>query len=103
MTTALKKAATDAVRAWCKKNGTPAKSIRHIHPRAYVIGKPAPLCLVVAMPWQDSEPQCQASNKRNPLDIIHTFDHSLDAGDWCATAYVVRDGIQETVAVPINV
>lgn len=102
MASNLKKAAAAAVRAWCKKNGRAADSVRHVHPRAYVVGKPAPLCLVVARPWQDSEPQCKDFDKRHPLDVLHRFDPSLDAGMWCSTAYVVTAGCGETVAVPFD-
>ena len=103
MTSKLKKAAADAVRAWCKKNLTPALSIRHVFPRCFVLGKTAPMCLVVSCPWQDAEPQCKASDKRYPLTILHTFDPALDAGMWCAVAYVVREGRGESVAVRFDV
>lgn len=102
MTSKLKKAAADAVRAWCVKNGKPAEIVRHVHPRAYVVGRAAPYCLVVSVPWQDSEPQVQEDDRRYPLDVLHTFDAALDAGMWCATAYVVRGGVQETVAVQFD-
>jgi hypothetical protein len=95
----LKKAATAAVRAWCKKSGKPADAVRHVYPRSYVVGRAAPLCLVVARPWQDAEPQCRDFGRNCPLQVIHTFDPALDAGMWCATAYVVRHGCSETVAV----
>jgi hypothetical protein len=99
MTSKLKKAAADAVRAWCKKSGKPADAVRHVYPRAYVVGRAAPLCLVVTRPWQDAEPQCQEFDRKHPLSVLHTFDPSLDAGMWCATAYVVRAGCSESVAV----
>ena len=102
MTTKLRKAAADAVRQWCKKTGKPATSVRHVHPRAYVVGKAAPLCLIVAVPWQDSEPQCQDFDRRNPIRMIWKFDDSLQAGMWCATAYVVTGTCGENVAVPIG-
>ena len=69
------------------------------YPRAYVVGRAAPLCLVVTRPWQDAEPQCQEFDRKHPLSVLHTFDPALDAGMWCATAYVVRAGCSETVAV----
>ena len=76
---------------------------RHIHPRAYVVGYAAPLCLIVAEPWVDSEPQCRAFKKANPFVMLHTFDRTLKAGDWCSTAYVCHGGIQETVAIHVVV
>ena len=99
MVSKLKRAAAAAVRDWCARTGAPAKSIRHVHPRAYVIVRAAPGCLIVARPWQDSEPQQKAFERANPIQQIRTFDKSLDAGMWCATAYVVRPGIGEPVAV----
>lgn len=101
----LKKAAIAAIREWCTANGYPAKEIkdiRHVHPRALVIGHAAPRCIIVSRPWQDSEPQCKEFDKANPLDIIRTFDHRLDSGMWCATAYVVNELGGETVAVIIE-
>jgi hypothetical protein len=100
MTSKLKKAAADAVREWCQQQGAPVVgAVRHIHPRAFVLGKAAPRCLIVSRPWQDSEPQRAEFDKAHPLNVLHTFDASLTAGMWCATAYVLRDGVQETVAV----
>lgn len=102
MTSKLKKAAADAVRAWCQKNGGMPTVVRHIHPRVFVLGKAAPRCLIVSRPWQDSEKHLQEFDRDHPLDVLHTFDASLNAGMWCATAYVVRGGVSETVAVPFN-
>ena len=102
MASNLKKAAAAAVRAWCEKNGKPANAVRHVYPRSYVVGRAAPLCLVVTRPWQDAEPQCQEFDRKHPLSVLHTFDPTLDAGMWCATAYVVRAGCSETVAVPFD-
>ena len=101
--TALQRKAIAAVRAWATSQGMKVQEIRHIHPRAYVIGRVAPMCLIVAVPWQDSEPQCMDFDRRNPLSIIHTFDGSLQAGDWCAAGYIVTSGGSETVAVRFEV
>lgn len=101
MTSMLMKRATTAIREWCAKNGKPAESIKHVHPRAYVVGHAAPLCLIVAAPWADSEPQCQAFDKANPMATVHRFDKSLKAGMWCTTGYVIGGGIQEPVAIPV--
>lgn len=97
----LMNAATKAIRDWCRESGEPAEQIRHVHPRAYVVGRAAPLCLIVAEPWVDSEPQCQKFNRENPLATVRRFDASLDAGMWCTTGYVVRNGCGDTVAVPV--
>ncbi len=102
MATKLNERAANAIKKWCQAKKL--KLIRppnHIHPRAYVIGKAAPGCLVVAAPWVDSEPQCQEFDKANPLTTIHRFDASLKAGDWCTTAYVCHGGTQETIAIPV--
>ena len=99
MASKLKQAAAAAVRDWCARTGDPAKSILHVHPRVYVIGRAAPGCLIVARPWQDSERYRQDFDRANPIQQIHEFDKSLDAGMWCATAYVVRPGSSEPVAV----
>lgn len=82
-----------------KQKITPIRTMRHVHPRCYVVGKAAESCLIVARPWKDSEEHMKVRTKKFPLDVIHTFDADLDAGDWCATAYVCHAGVQETVAV----
>lgn len=74
----------------------------HVHPRSYVVGYAAPLCLVVAECWADSESQMQDFNQKYPLRTVHKFDHSLKAGDWCITAYVSTAGCGEPVAIPLD-
>ena len=94
--------ASAAVLRWCK-----ARELRltekptHIHARAYVVGRAAPSCLIVAVPWVDSAPQCQKFNRENPLGLVYQFDESLQAGDWCTTAYIVHAGGGESVAIPV--
>jgi len=73
---------------WIVRPGSPIRGVRHVHPRAYIIAKPAPKCIVVAKPWMDSEPQVREIDRLHGTDIIHDFDESLKAGDWCATGYV---------------
>jgi hypothetical protein len=101
--TKLQRECANAVTAWCEgqgRNWRLTSRPRHVHPRAYVVGYAAPLAIVVAQPWMDSEPQVRDYTRRNPLTIVRNFDRSLKAGDWCITAYVCRDGSQETVAIP---
>lgn len=88
-----------AVKKWCRAQKLKViGELRHVHPRAYVVGYAGPRCLVVAAPWTDSEPQCREFDKDNPLTTVHTFDDTLKPGDWCATAYVCHGGDGETVA-----
>ena len=97
-----KERAVKAIKKWCRAHKLKLVSEpRHVHPVAYVIGYAAPKCLVVAVPWIDSEPQCRDFDKQNPLTTIHTFDDSLRPGDWCYTAYVCHSGMQEHVAIPV--
>jgi len=103
MTSKLHKAAKSAVIAWCEKNGRKVKEVRHIHPRTYVIGRSRASCLVISRPWQDSEPQLKYHDRTYPLEIVFRFDQSLEAGMWCASAYVITDGCCETVAVPFDI
>ncbi len=79
------------IKLLCKPN--------HIHTRAQVVGYAAPGCIVVWEPWIDSAPQLQEFNRDNPLNTIRTFDPTLRAGDTCITAYVCREGCQETIAI----
>ncbi len=99
MKTKLKQYAERAVRAWCKTQGIKVQALRHVYPRCFVIGRTAPMCLIVARPWQDAEPQCRGFDKDYPLTTIRKFDESLKAGDWCATAYVATATSGEPVAV----
>lgn len=103
MTTKQQREATAAVKAWCKKNQIKLfGEVRHVYPRSYVVGRTAPLCLVVAECWADSEPQVMEFNRHHPLATIYNFDPSLKAGDWCITAYITTSGTGERVAVPIG-
>jgi hypothetical protein len=103
MTTKLQRESALAVEAWCKKQKLNLVSKpRHIQPRAYVVGHAASACLIVARCWTDSEPQTKDFNKQYPLQIVHRFDDSLKAGDWCITAYISTIGSGETVAIPIK-
>ncbi len=103
MTTKLEKESLLAVQDWCKKQKMElVAKPRHVHPRSYVVGLAAPLCLIVTRCWADSEPQAKAWNKNYPLQIVHNFDKSLKAGDWCITAYVSTQTSGEPVAIPIK-
>ena len=75
------------------------RGLRHVFPRAYVIARPAPKCLVVARPWMDSEAQVKDWNQLHGCDVLHDFDWTLQAGDWCATAYAYTSTGGWTVAV----
>lgn len=101
MTTKLHQQATAALLAWCRaKKIKPIGKPRHVYPRAYVVGHAAPLCLIVAVPWPDAEPQLCDIKKANPLTTIHEFDKSLKAGDWCSVGYIVTAGWAQPVAIP---
>jgi hypothetical protein len=103
MTTKQQREAVAAVKAWCKKNKVKlVGGVRHVYPRSYVVGHAAPLCLIVAECWADSEPQVFEFNRKHPLATIYRFDPSLKAGDWCITAYITTAGTGERVAVPIK-
>lgn len=99
MSSVLQRKASAAVRCWAQGKGKTVQAVKHVHPRAYVIGRTAPGCLIVCVPWQDSEPQCRDFDRRNPMSSIYLFDDDLKAGDWCATGYIVTPGACETVAV----
>ena len=85
-----------------KKTSRVVTGVRHIYPRAYVLSRCAPSCLLIACPPQDAEPQLKELHKSRDFDGGHMcrlFDESLHAGDWCSVAYVSSSGIGETVAV----
>ncbi len=102
MTTKLHKETVAAIEKWCaKKKWKLISKPRHVHPRSYVVGYAASKCLIVARCWADSEPQTMEWNKQHPLEIVHEFDETLKAGDWCATAYVSTTGFGQPVAIHI--
>ncbi len=102
MSMTRKQQAAAAIVKWCRTNGLkPIGPPRHVHPVAYVIGRAAPGCMVVAIPFTDSEPQCAEFNRNNPLQIVRLFASSLRAGDWCSIAYVHREGWSDNVAIPV--
>ena len=107
MASKLQQEAIAAVKAWCKENDIVViGSLRHVNARAYVVGQAAAHCLVVAECWADKEPQARQMEKllgrrENALKQCHHFDRTLQAGDWCMTAYVVTHGWSGPVAVPI--
>ena len=103
MTTKLEKQSVIAIQEWCKKQKINLLTKqRHVHARAYVVGYASSACLIVARCWVDSEPQTKEWDKKYPLQIIHKFDSSLKAGDWCITAYINTIGSGESVAIPIK-
>lgn len=90
-----------AVVAYAKSIGKEVVSVRHIHPRAYVLARPASCCLVVATPLCDAEPQIRNSPMRQDgSTIVHCFDGDLLPGDWCSVAYVNTKTSGEQIAVP---
>jgi len=92
------------IKAWLKKNRKiTATSVRHIHAMAYVVGYAAPSCLVVARCWVESEKHLREFDKKSPLENVHVFDDSLNAGDWCSVAYYTTVTSGQTVAIPIVV
>ena len=104
--TKLEQATIKAVKAWCKSQDIElASKPNHIFPRVYVLGRPALQCLLVACPPVDAEPQIKKAKEKltgDGTNVIHVFDVSLKAGDWCSTAYVcTKKGSQESIAIPV--
>lgn len=101
--TKLERLTIKAIKNWCiEQDMKPTEPLCHIYPRAYVLGRPAGSCLLVALPLVDAEPQVKKMRKAMTSDgstIIHLFDSILKAGDWCSVAYVCFNGRQERVAV----
>lgn len=79
------------------------RSVRHIYPRAYVIAKPAPLCLVVVMPWVDAEPHMRDWEKSygSTMLMSDSFDETIQSGDWCSVAYVATDTGGKSIAIKV--
>lgn len=101
--TNLEKLTIKAIAEWCKsRNLKPVGKMRHIFPRAYVLGRSASRCILIATPPADAEPQVNRVNEIMHADgstAVNLFDDSLRAGDWCSVAYVCFSGGQQRVAV----
>ena len=90
-----------AMRAWVLKHERKkALSVRHVHTRAYVVARLGAKCIIVAYPVTDAETQVKG------FDTGHTwvsnFDPWLKLGDWCALAYVSREGRGDHVAIALE-
>ena len=101
--TNLEKKCRKELMAYVKEHEGDVESVSHVHPRAFVVGRAAACCLVVAYPHLDSTPLILSMNKGilkdDGLNIIRMFDPELTQGDWCTIGYVCRYGCQETVAI----
>lgn len=88
------------MRKWVKDQGMTldgAIKVNHIFPRAYCIAKPAPCCAVFVLPWMDAEPQVR-NEEYSASVTVNEGSADVKVGDWCAIAYVVRNGLQQNVA-----
>ena len=102
--TKLEKATINAIKSWCENNIDDCKvrSIRHVHPRAYVLGRVASCCIAVATPPMDAEPQIRKVKYLTGADgsnTVNLFDGSLKTGSWCSMARVRTDGFSQSVAI----
>lgn len=105
--TKLEQAVRKAIKEWCIQNNIEVRSMHHIHPRTYVVARPAPLCLVVAYPLVDAEILVRKMRGNEDLTglggtsiIIRLFHKEIDVGNWCSTAYIVSSRGGELVAIP---
>ena len=88
------------MRKWVKDQAMSLEgsiAVCHIFPRAYCVAKPAPLCAVFVEPWMDAEPQVR-NEKYSGSVTIDEGAENVNVGDWCAIAYVVRNGLARNVA-----
>jgi hypothetical protein len=100
--TKLQQQTVKAVRVFFEKDNPRTKitTIRHVHPRCYVVARPADGCLVVAYPSADLEPHLrQIARTSGVSQTVHIFDPDLHVGDWCSTAYVVYADCGQPIAV----
>ena len=75
-------------------------AVCHIFPRAYCVAKPAALCAVFVKPWMDAEPQVRNERYKGYSGSVTVYEgaENVNVGDWCAIAYVVRNGLARNVA-----
>ena len=73
-----------------------ATAIRHIHPHAYCVAKPAHHCAVFVIPPQDREPQVPGDGA---VLIQNWTVSAIIPGMWCAIVYVCRPTSSEFLVV----
>lgn len=78
------------------------RSIHHIYPRAYVVGRLCPTSIIVAKPWQDSTELTRFDDRRFPLERVDICSDSIERGDFCYLAYVSTYNYQQWVACEIE-
>jgi hypothetical protein len=102
--TNLQRAVIAAIIDWCERHGDPVTfKPCHIYPRAYVLGRATSQCLLVSLPPLDRDPQIQQVRNIMNSDgstVIHVFDDTLRAGDWCSVAYALQSGGGGLIAIP---
>lgn len=76
--------------------------VRHIYTRAYVLAKLAPQCIVVAYPWQDSEPHLRSPELDRGFTSVNDFDPTLETGHWCALGYITTPHSGSHAAVALS-
>jgi len=88
------------MRKWVKDQAMSLEgsiAVCHIFPRAYCVAKPAALCAVFVKPRMDAEPQVR-NEKYSGSVTVYEGAENVNVGDWCAIAYVVRNGLARNVA-----
>ena len=91
------------MRKWVKDQAMSLEgsiTVCHIFPRAYCVAKPAALCAVFVKPWMDAEPQVRNERYKGYSGSVTVYEgaENVNVGDWCAIAYVVRNGLARNVA-----
>ena len=91
------------MRKWVKDQAMSLEgsiAVCHIFPRAYCVAKPAALCAVFVKPWMDAEPQVRNERYKGYSGSVTVYEgaENVSVGDWCAIAYVVRNGLARNVA-----
>ena len=78
------------------KSERPARSVSHVLPRVYCVAKPARMYAVFAVPPCDRQPQVRADGF---VIVQDPTAYNVQLGDWCATAYVVRQGVAQNYVI----
>lgn len=77
--------------------------VRHIHPRAYCIAKPAACCAVFVVPPCDHEPHLRSFEPNNSAELIQNNSAAkVKVGDWCSLAYVITHSFSQPQVILIN-
>ena len=98
------------IREFVKSQNHDVRSVSHVHPRCYVVGKFGDSQIFVAYPWADSD-DCNRDFDRqirthitlSRTGSLKEFPQGVQVGDWLSVGYVRTKWGGVNVAVEVVV